>query len=424
MATRVRTLAERIDSGDRTAIDAVARAPVRVRADNLVERPWGGDRLAAYKGLALTPNQRGARFGEAFEIAADPTDAEAAAHPSIAVLEDGSELSLPVLLDKAGEPILGARSLRAHGCRVPLLPKTLDVGALLSVQAHPPGLPELYVVIDAEPGATLRLGFARNVDPTALEAQWSAGRLLQERLLALVRADVSDHVLVAAFDALRTGRRDVALGALLPALRPDAVERDAAALVDELVAVCRQALDLMHALPVRAGDVILNASPETLASPMPSAEMHALGNPEGRAILLLEIRRPGPTLRAWDHARFPLRRLDVRAAMAAMRPRVASPDAYRVTPTPIAGRPGVARAASCAAFVADLVRPERGEPAVPSCEDEPRTLHVIEGELEIFCAREESFGAMRAGESALVPAGVGVALHGEGRAVVASVPGR
>ena len=45
------------------------------------------------------------------------------------------------------------------------------------------------------------------------------------------------------------------------------------------------------------------------------AEVHALGNPEGREILALEIRRPGPTFRAWDNVRFPVRDVDVDAAL-------------------------------------------------------------------------------------------------------------
>lgn len=420
MPQRSRTLAERAAGGERAVLEAIARAPLRVRADNLVARPWGGTRLVPYKGIVLDAVRAGMRYGEAFEISADPTDAEAAAYPSVVVLEDGSEVPLCVLLERAGELFLGARVLAAHGPRLPLLPKTLDVAELLSVQAHPAGLPELYVVLEAEPGATLRVGFARDVDPALLVARWRAGRRAQEELLGLVREDAVD-ALAAASRAFRVGASEQARAALEPALRPGVARRDLDARVETLATVCRETLDALRALEVRAGDVILNARPETRSTARPSADVHALGDPEGRAILLLEVRRPGPTLRAWDHARFPLRRLDVAEAIAAAPPRATSPDAYRVAPQPVAGHPGVTRAVACEAFTVELVEPPRGEAALLPGVEGPRTLHVVEGVLSLHGAGGRALGSMRAGQSTFVPAALALALGGEGRAVVASL---
>src|SRR5690606_20428701 len=99
----------------------------------------------------------------------DAADVEAAQYPSIVPLADGTEVPLPRLLERHAEALLGADFVRRYGRRWPLLPKTLDVAELLSVQGHPPGNTEVYVVMDAEPGATIRLGFAVDVDAGALE---------------------------------------------------------------------------------------------------------------------------------------------------------------------------------------------------------------------------------------------------------------
>ena len=117
----------------------VVAAPIIPLKDNLVARPWGGQRLPIFKGLPPTPQQR---WGEAFEICAFACDEEANAHPSIVRLADRSEISLPELLAAAGSAILGEQLIAIHGCQLPLLPKTLDLSELLSVQAHPEGFAE------------------------------------------------------------------------------------------------------------------------------------------------------------------------------------------------------------------------------------------------------------------------------------------
>ena len=159
------TLADAIRAGDEQVRARIAAAPIIPRNDNLVARPWAGQQLCTYKGLQSDPQHR---WGEAFEICAFADDEEAHAHPSIIQLADGSEIVLPELLAAAGPAILGEDLVATHGCQLPLLPKTLDVGELLSVQAHPEGLTEAYVIIEAEEGATIRLGFKRDVDPADL----------------------------------------------------------------------------------------------------------------------------------------------------------------------------------------------------------------------------------------------------------------
>lgn len=375
--TEPRSLAERVGQGDRVAIAHLAESVVRVRPDNFVERPWAGQRLAAHKGLALDEARAGKRFGEAFEIAADPTDPECAAHPSVAVLEDGSEIALPALFDAAGEALLGAAFVRAHGARLPILPKTLDIEQLLSVQAHPEGLPEMYLVIDADPGASIRVGFAREVDTRELER-----KLLRYESMLAARAR------------------------LLTALPPG----------DELHEANDYVIGLLNEVPVSAGDVIWNASPATRKLPTPSADVHALGNTVGAGLLVLEVRKPGPTLRLWDHARLPARQLDISAALRAMAPRVSTPRDFRVTPASLPGHPGVERAVACGAFVVDLLRPTLAHGALPPGRRAPSTLHVVAGEVRLVGLRGEALGVVRRGESVLVPAALTI---GE---VSASVP--
>src|SRR5262245_43299698 len=160
----------------------LAPGVLRIRSDNLVERPWGGVRLFDFKGLASPPTGRA--YGESFEVAADPEDPEAREHPSTVVMSDGRETPLIDLLRAMPDAILGREHAASLGPRIPLLPKFLDVKEMLSVQAHPRGYPEIYLIIAAEPGATIRLGFRRDVDLDHFGPQLFAGRQAQEQLLA------------------------------------------------------------------------------------------------------------------------------------------------------------------------------------------------------------------------------------------------
>ena len=58
-------IADRLLEGDRSVAAELATYLLKPLRDNLVERPWGGDRLCAFKNLE-SPDGR--RFGESFEI--------------------------------------------------------------------------------------------------------------------------------------------------------------------------------------------------------------------------------------------------------------------------------------------------------------------------------------------------------------------
>ena len=399
-------IADRLLEGDRTVAAELATRLLKPRRDNLVERPWGGERLCTFKNLAA-PAQR--RFGESFEISADDGDDEARQHPSLLELADGSTITLAALLAVHGETLLGAEFVGRYGRRFPLLPKLLDVAELLSVQAHPPGNTEVYVVIDAEPGATIRLGFAVDVDAAAWTAMLARGRQDQKRVLELLCADSADELQaqLKTWLAQRTARA----AELEPTLRRHLADAgrwsEVAALLGSLRETYWEVLDSLNAIPVKAGDVINNANPPriTAASGAPaSAEVHALGNPEGRGVFALEIRRPGPTFRAWDNVRFPLRNLDIEGALEAVNRSATRPEDFVVEPKAV--RPGVRRSVDCEYFRLEHLEPQP-RLAVESPPLAAHCLHGIAGRVNVRRADGRELGTLERGESAVVPAGVG-----------------
>ena len=403
------TAADRLLEGDRTVAAELAATLLKPQRDNLVERPWGGRNLCELKRLTSPACASGRTFGESFEISADDSDDEARIHPSVLSLADGSTITLPALLAVHAEMLLGEAFVQRHGRRFPLLPKLLDVAELLSVQAHPPGNVEVYVIVHADPGATIRLGFAADVDAGHFRALLAAGRRDQQRLLELL-GDDSAAELQALLKPWIEGRSTPASeleAALRPRLRDGARWTDAAALLASLRDVYWNALDALNAIPVKAGDVIYNANPPRVAAARgepASAEVHALGNPEGLGVLALEIRRPGPTFRAWDNVRFPLRNIDVDAALEALNLKATPPAEFLVKPTPV--RPGVRRSVSCEHFRLEHLEPTASVSVeVPACA--PHALHALAGCVRVLCADGRELGVLARGESALVPVNVG-----------------
>lgn len=402
------TIAQALLDGREDVLERVASAPLKARADNFVERPWGGFKLREYKGLE--GEAAGAeRLGEAFELAACDADAEARTYPSVIRFSDGSELALPELLQRHAARLLGPGLAEAYGGAFPLLPKTLDVKELLSVQGHPEGHTEVYVVIDADPGATIRVGFARDIDGAALAARLEEGRAKQQSLLdELGHPDSPQRLqaLIAPWFATRVRQPVPAeLAAPLDARRLARVQ----ALLEDLKTVYWDMLDAMNAIEVVPGMVVHNANPARIVDESgraPSAEVHALGNPEGREILALEIRRPGPTFRAWDNVRFPLREIDVHAAIESLNLRGVSPAELIVEPRPLADRPGAFASAQGDGYSLEHLRPSAGQ-AVGVPADGAHTLHCIAGAVELVGADGRPLGGLARGESALVPVGVG-----------------
>jgi hypothetical protein len=278
------------------------------------------------------------------------------------------------------------------------------------VQAHPPGNTEVYVIIAADPGASIRLGFAVDVDAKRLAERVVAGRRDQQRLLDLCAGAFDADALQAALKPWLAERRSTpaSLESRFRSALPGAwgeIERVLRALHDAFWEV----LGLMNDVPVRPGQVIYNANPPGAASARGgprSAEVHALGNTEGREILALEIRRPGPTYRAWDNVRFPLREVDADAAIAALNLRRTEPSEFFVARVPVAGRPGTTRSVD-----SDDYRLEHLEPTALTSVDvpaaPPHSLHVLHGAVSVYATDGALVGRLARGDSALVPIGVG-----------------
>jgi mannose-6-phosphate isomerase class I len=422
------TFADLIRAGDRNVLARIAAAPIIPLNNNLVSRPWGGQRLCAYKGLSSTPHQR---WGEAFELCAFAEDEEARTHPSIIRLADGSEVDLPALLTAAGVAILGEDFVATHGCRLPLLPKTLDVGELLSVQAHPEGFTEAYIIIEAAEGATIRLGFKRDVDPVDLGQRLKGGRQLQQSLLDCLRDGVDLEVLQTTL-ASNFARRAVLANAVLPAfesLLRTGANRKIVETLRALKELYWEVLDMLNEISVTPGQVIYNANPEAVsaATGRPrSAEVHALGNPQGKEILALEIRRPAPTFRAWDHVRFPLRPIDVDRTLDALNLRATRPADFIVTPQQLAGCPGVFRSVQSEWFVVDHLRPRpEAEVRLPA-ETPMHTLHAVRGTVELRTSDDRTLASLTRGQSALIPVTIGsyrlTTAGGDAEVVMVTIP--
>jgi Phosphomannose isomerase type I, catalytic domain len=404
------TDAERLWQGDRAFAAVLGTKLLKPFADNLIERPWGGFRLREFKRLDAEVHGSRAPIGESFELAADDDDEESRAHPSVLPLDDGSTISLPKLLALHAEALLGEEFVQRYGRRLPLLPKLLDVAELLSVQAHPPGNTEVYVIVAAEPGATIFLGFGEDIDPRAFAAQLTEGRRAQQRLLELVGNGIDAAALQAQLKPW-LARRDARSGELAGVLRERVTGAVAAGEIDSclaaLHAVYWRALDRLNAIEVTAGQVIVNANPArvlaTRGGPA-SAEVHALGNPAGRAVLALEIRRPGPTFRAWDNVRFPVRPIDIDAALGALNLTATAPEEFVAVPRLV--RPGVVRSAEVEQFRLEHLRPTLVDAVVVPA-GAPHTLHALAGAVSLYAADGELVGTLARGESALVPLGVG-----------------
>jgi hypothetical protein len=379
---------------------------------NFVERPWGGTMMREFKQLAPLPDQRtvsGMGLGEAFEIAAFDGDAEAKKFPSRLAFGDDNQISLPKLLRERGNELLGTEFIGQFGACMPLLPKTLDVKELLSVQGHPEGNTEVYIIIAAEPGATLRLGFCQDMDAQAFAAELLEGRRQQERVLSLLgdaMAPSALQKLLAPWLAERAAGMEglSAISSRLPEHSQEITD-----LLGMLKTIYWRVLDAMNEIPVSAGQVIYNANPARILASSgrePSAEVHALGNPEGKEFVALEIRRPGPTFRAWDNVRFPIRDVDVAAAIDALNLKATSIEDYLVTITPMAGQPGVFSSVSSSAFTIQHLRPRLDQVVqVPS--EPPHCLHAICGDAQFFGSDGSLITGLAQGESALVPTNVG-----------------
>ena len=138
---------------------------------HLAERVWGGSLL-------------GDGIGEAWDLSVHPNG-----HSSVASGPDKGRTLAEVVAERPDD----------FGGGIDLLAKRLDCAANLSVQVHPrTGDPktEAWVVLDAEPGAGVYLGFAGRPDEARVRAAALDGTLGE--LMAFHELAVGDAVFVPA----------------------------------------------------------------------------------------------------------------------------------------------------------------------------------------------------------------------------------
>lgn len=132
---------------------------------------WGGDKIIPYKGIVSDAKS----VGESWEISGvKENESVVAEGPDAGML-------LPELIKRDGAALLGKANLERFGDEFPLLIKFIDARQDLSIQVHPndeqawerhqsKGKTEMWYVVDADPGSSLRSGFAKQVTPEEYEA--------------------------------------------------------------------------------------------------------------------------------------------------------------------------------------------------------------------------------------------------------------
>ncbi len=127
---------------------------------------WGGEKIVPYKGIDSDQKM----VGESWELSG--------VKGSESIVADGelAGKSITELLAECGEELIGKANYARFGNEFPLLIKFIDAKQPLSIQVHPndelalerhnsKGKTEMWYVVDADEGAKLRSGFAREVTP-------------------------------------------------------------------------------------------------------------------------------------------------------------------------------------------------------------------------------------------------------------------
>lgn len=147
--------------------------------DPILKSPlWGGEKIAPYKGLPAGRRP----IGESWELSG--------VAGNVSVVAEGPDAgkTLAELLARDGERLLGRRNYERFGTEFPLLVKFIDARQDLSIQVHPDdrlawerhrakGKTEMWYVVEADKGAHLRSGFARQTTPAEYERSVADGTI-------------------------------------------------------------------------------------------------------------------------------------------------------------------------------------------------------------------------------------------------------
>lgn len=169
---------------------SLGTGPVLLRPDNFVpfaRTPWGGTVIGSRYKQALVKGVAGVRIGESWEFSCDP------ALPSKLVTPEGGVEDLAALISAYPEAVLSPARVRRGEASVDLMVKLLDTAEPLSLQVHPrdgdpslgpgeSGKPESWLVLAAQPGAGIYLGFSRELSRAELERAIRQGGKVEDLL--------------------------------------------------------------------------------------------------------------------------------------------------------------------------------------------------------------------------------------------------
>lgn len=145
---------------------------------NLHETVWGGKKLTTWKHLP----EHAAPVGESWEVSAVPS--------SINIIANGDfkGMDLVSLINRYPTEILGEHVAKQYKGQMPLLVKFIDARDDLSIQVHPNdemaqrvhgkfGKSEMWYIIDADPEASLYVGFKQEIDENEYKQRIADGTI-------------------------------------------------------------------------------------------------------------------------------------------------------------------------------------------------------------------------------------------------------
>lgn len=132
---------------------------------------WGGDKIQPYKLIKSNLNN----VGESWELSG------VKGNESIVANGKYEGVTLPTLILTLKDKLVGKKNYERFGNEFPLLIKFIDARQDLSIQVHPndelakvrhnsKGKTEMWYVVDADKGSSLRSGFSKQVTPEQYEA--------------------------------------------------------------------------------------------------------------------------------------------------------------------------------------------------------------------------------------------------------------
>lgn len=154
-----------MDTHDRPENASLQRA-LKLNPDGftpLARTPWAGTEIQKRYKDRIKPSQEAVAIGESWEVSCDP------AFPSQVL---GMGKTLLKMVEESPDLMLSPAYVQKKGANCEILIKLLNAASPLSVQVHPRdgdsalkadecGKPESWLILDAEPGAGLYLGFSR-----------------------------------------------------------------------------------------------------------------------------------------------------------------------------------------------------------------------------------------------------------------------